>query len=143
MRSVQTAAKYLSLANLLIGIAGFFGPAVTGNSDRIINIHPGRLFGIFAINWLHALMHVVLGLAGMPAWRTASSSATYPRLMAVLFGVLSPMGVLKVRRRPGIYFVMGMAINRPDNILHGIWAGTAALFALRPSAVKSLRQRIS
>ena len=69
MRSVQTAAKYLSLANLLVGIAGFFAPVVTGNSDRIINIHPGRLFGIFAVNWPHALLHVVLGLVGLPAQR--------------------------------------------------------------------------
>ena len=69
MRSVQTAAKYLSLANLLVGIAGFFAPVVTGNSDRIINIHPGRLFGIFAVNWPHALLHVVFGLSGLPAQR--------------------------------------------------------------------------
>jgi hypothetical protein len=139
MRSVQTAAKYLSLANLLVGIAGFFAPVVTGNSDRIINIHPGRLFGIFAVNWPHALLHVVLGLVGLPAQRAASSSATYLRLTAALFGALSLMGVFKVRARSGIYFMMGMAINRADNVLHGIWAGTAALFTMSPRRVKALR----
>ncbi|CCF85554.1 DUF4383 domain-containing protein [Nitrolancea hollandica] len=139
MRSVRIAAKYLCLANLFVGIAAFFAPAVTGNSDRILNIHPGRLFGIFAVNWLHALMHVVLGLAGISAWRRASSSVTYLQLLAAVFGALSIMGFSKGRGRSGIYFVMGMALNRADNILHGIWAGAAALFAVRPRRVKALR----
>ena len=64
MRTIQKIAFYFGIVNLVIGLAGFTGPLVTKNDEKIINLKPGLLFNIFAINWLHALVHLLAGSPG-------------------------------------------------------------------------------
>lgn len=45
MVRVQKAALWFGLLNVVIGVAGFLGAAVTGNQDGFININPGNLLG--------------------------------------------------------------------------------------------------
>lgn len=136
---VQRAALYFGLVNLLIGIAGFAGPAVKSNRDRYINVNPGLLFGIFAMNWLHALVHLVAGALGLPARRTRSAARSYMAFAATLFGLLSAAGWQQGRARPGIYLVMGMALNTAANALHTLWALIGALFTLDPDLASTRR----
>ncbi|MDP9373458.1 MAG: DUF4383 domain-containing protein [Chloroflexota bacterium] len=134
MRPVQRATYYLGLTNLAIGIAGFAGPLVTGNRDHLINIRPGFLLGVFAMNWLHALLHLVVGIAGLPSWRVPRSATGYMRLHTVLFGVLWAMGRLRVRGSSRIHMMMGMALNAPANVVHALWALIGLAFTLRRDA---------
>jgi hypothetical protein len=129
--AVQRVANVLAITNSVIGITGFLGPLVTRNHDRVINIRPGFLYGVFGMNWLHALLHLMVGLIGLPARRTSSSAINYMRLHAALFGVLAPMGVLKVRGSTQIHMMMGMALNMPANLVHILWAAIGILFARR------------
>lgn len=59
--AAQRSAEYFGWTDLAIGVLGFFGPAVTGNGDGLINVRPGKLLGITAINWAHALLHASWG----------------------------------------------------------------------------------
>lgn len=132
MPRVQTIAQSFGWLNLLIGIAGFAGPLVTGNRDRIVNVKPGWLLGVVAINWLHALLHLVTGLVSLPMYRTVGSAVAYLRLIAAVFGPLMAIGFWTVRGQSGIHLVMGMAVDARGNLLHLAWTGIGLLGSLAP-----------
>ncbi len=130
MRTVQKIAFYFGMLNLVIGLAGFIGPLITKNDQKIINTKPGLLFGIFAINWVHALVHLLAGIGGILARAEHNASRTYLWFSSILFGALTSMGVAVFGFRRGIHLVMGMALNRQDNILHGVFTLVAAVGAM-------------
>ena len=132
MRPAEKVTRYLGITNLVIGVTSFAGPLVTGNGDRWVNIRPGLWLGIFGMNWLHALLHMAVGLLGLPARRTPRLSVGYMWLHAVLFGFLSAMYAMKARAPSRIHIVMGMALNGPANGVHVAWSVVGLLFALRP-----------
>ncbi|GIV95713.1 MAG: hypothetical protein KatS3mg057_0370 [Herpetosiphonaceae bacterium] len=144
MAQRQKVASFLALANLVVGIAGLFSPLVTGNRDRVINIRPGLLFGIFAINWVHALLHLMVGLIGIPARRNAGLGVRYLQLHALLFSFLSAAGWRMVRGPRRIHMMMGMALDTPGNIVHTLWAVLGAWFGFglraRELAAPALRR---
>ncbi len=51
MSAVRRATYTFGVVNVAIGICGFSGPLVGGNHDRLVNVSPGYLFGLFAMNW--------------------------------------------------------------------------------------------
>lgn len=83
---------------LLAGVAGF----VPGLSPE--HIHPGvvvtsasRLaFGMFPVNVLHNLVHILFGLWGLLAARSVGSARLYERMVAILYGVLTIAGLVPV-----------------------------------------------
>lgn len=134
VHTVQKAAFYFGVVNLIVGIAGFIGPFVTGNNDGIININPGNLFGIFGMNWLHATAHVLFGVAGMAVRAKYDSSVAYMWVVAVVFGAMAAMGFMQFGMQEGLHSVMGMTVDRLGNVVHTIWALIGLYFALRPHA---------
>lgn len=127
----QKATKNLSLANLFVGITGLAGPLVTGNEDRIVNVRPGFLFNVFAINWSHALVHLFLGLGGLSASKNHSRSRRFMRFQAVLFTVVAAAGWYKAGQEPErrVHKLMGMAVNTPGNVVHTLWSGIGWMFS--------------
>lgn len=90
---------------LLIGLLGWL-PALTPD---------GKLFGIFAINALHNMAHMLTGLIGVGAGLALSdrSVRAYTMTMSAIYGVLLLVGVAQVS-----LFVQALSINLADNILH-------------------------
>ena len=125
MRTIQKIAFYFGLVNLVIGLAGFVAPLVTKNDDKMINTKPGLLFNVFAINWLHALLHVLAGAAGLLLHVRENASRTYLWISSALFGALSAVGIAVFGFKRGIFMVMGMALNAPDNVLHAAFAAAS------------------
>ena len=132
-RNVQKAALYFGIVNLIIGLAAFVGPLVTGNDDGIINTSPGLLFGIFAFNWFHALAHLLFGVAGIAVARSCEASRTYMWVSAAVFGVLTVAGFIGVGMEMEPQLLMGMAVNGADNLLHLAWTGLTLYFAYQAS----------
>ena len=54
----------------------------------------GYLLGLFPMNIIHSLAHVVIGAWGLAAWSGRATGGTYARSLAVIFGVLAVLGVL-------------------------------------------------
>jgi hypothetical protein len=137
MINVQKAALYFGALNLLIGLAGFFGPFVTGNRDGLINIETGHLFGLMAINWAHALVFLAFGVYGLAAHGAAESATTYFWAVAVIFGLPALLGLLahagwmRVTEPGGTPVVFEIAIDWAGTALHLLWAALGAFFALR------------
>lgn len=129
----QNAVLSMGITNLALGALSFVAPAVTGNCDKVINRSKGKLFGVFAVNPTHALVHAGLGAAGLAAQRSARMSERYLQATAVAYGAMAAAGFLKGRnQRKDVYEVMGMAINTADNVLHTTWSLASAIFALQP-----------
>ena len=138
--AVSHPARTLALAFAAIYLAvGIVGLLITG-FDRFAAVTGERLLGIFEINPLHNLVHVLIGVVGLWLARTLPGARTYGWLLAIAYGVVFLYGLWAV----GNPTVNILSINGPDNILHLLTAGVGLLIALWASrpVTRGLRTRI-
>lgn len=126
-RHVRYFALVYGIVFLLVGIAGFIpgllAPPEEGR-QLAVNTGFGRLFNLFPVNVLHNLVHIVFGIWGLAAYRTFSASRTYARAVAVIYGVLTVMGLI-----PVLSTTFGLIpIYGHDVWLHALLAIVAAYF---------------
>jgi len=120
----QTLALAFGVIYLLVGIVGFF---VTGFDDFAGNSQHERLIGLFMINPLHNVAHILVGLAGIALARTLASARSYGWLLAVLYGALFIYGLIAAGQSWDF-----LAINGADNVLHIATALVGVVIALMP-----------
>jgi Domain of unknown function (DUF4383) len=104
--TAQKVSLAFGVVYLLVGVLGFI-PGVTMPSTM-----PGQglLLGIFAVNTVHNLAHLVVGAALIWAGLSAQV-ALINKGLAVIFAVLVVGSVIAP-------IVEGVAINPPDTALH-------------------------
>ncbi|MEE6274122.1 DUF4383 domain-containing protein [Georgenia wangjunii] len=120
----QYLALVIGVVYLLVGVAGFF---VTGFDGFTEHNHDQTLLG-FAINPLHNIVHLVIGLAGVIMWSKASSARTYGWLLAIGYGAAAIYGFI-VADNPDANL---LNINQADNWLHVVSALAGLAIALWP-----------
>jgi Domain of unknown function (DUF4383) len=114
----QRFALGFGVLYLLVGAAGF---AVTGMHD-FAGMHHGQKLLIFAVNPLHNVIHLALGLA----WLAAVTRHRTARLANLALGVV--LGLVTVLGFAGGMGMLGMAgLADPDNFLH-LATATLALY---------------
>ena len=122
----KTVPEILALAfgavYLLVGIIGFF---VTGFDDFAGNEQHEMLIGLFMINPLHNIAHILVGVAGLLLGRTLAGARTYGWLLAGLYGALFVYGLLAVGESWDF-----LNINAADNVLHIATALVGLVIAL-------------
>lgn len=91
MTTVQRVAQILGWILALVGIAGFF---VTGGSMEAGPDAPAIL-GLFPVNVLHNLAHLILGVWGILAARTFGGARAYARIAGILYIVLAILGFVE------------------------------------------------
>ncbi len=103
---------------LLVGVLGFI-PAVTPMSA---GSEEGRLLGIFAVDAVHNLVHVLTGIAAIATgFISEAASRTYFKVFGVVYGVVALLGF-----GYGSAPLLGlMANNLPDAALHALIAAVA------------------
>lgn len=125
MRIGGFAALY-GVVFVLVGLAGF----VPGLSPE--HAHPGvtvttasrLVFGLFPVNVLHNLVHILFGLWGLLAARSVVGARFYGRAVAVIYGVLTVAGLI-----PGLDTLFGLVpLFGNDVWLHALLAAVAAYF---------------
>ena len=126
--SVRNFAMVLGVAFLLIGILGFVPPALTnrgmGDHDVHVRAFEGYLLGLFHVNVLHSLVHVLFGVMGILMSRTYDAARSYCRIVAVSYALLAVMGLI-----PRLNTVFGLIpIHGHDVWLHAVIAAAAAYF---------------
>ena len=93
----KTVPEILALAfgavYLLVGIIGFF---VTGFDNFAGNEQHEMLIGLFMINPLHNIAHILVGVAGLVLARTLAGARTYGWLLAGLYAALLVYGLTAV-----------------------------------------------
>ena len=110
----KTVPEILALAfgavYLLVGIIGFF---VTGFDNFAGNEQHEMLLGLFMINPLHNIAHILVGVVGLVLARTLAGARTYGWLLAGLYAALFVYGLIAVGADWDF-----LNINGADNVLH-------------------------
>ena len=120
----QLLALIFGAVYLLVGIIGFF---VTGFDNFAGNSQHEMLVGLFMINPLHNVVHIVIGVAGLVLARTLAGARSYGWLLAVLYAVLFVYGLIAVGKSWDF-----LNINAGDNVLHILTALVGLVIALAP-----------
>ena len=89
----------LGVIYLLVGVLGFFPGSVhappTGAPDGVTtDTVYGNVLGLFPVNGLHNVFHLTIGILALGAYRSLSRSITVSRGLAILFGMLTVMGLI-------------------------------------------------
>ncbi len=124
---VRYFALILGIIYLLVGIAGFIPGLVTYPvvvDPAAAPVDHGLLLGLFPVNFLHNLVHIVFGIWGIVAYRSFGGAVTFSRVFAVVFGLLAVLGLI-----PGLNTLFGLVpLYGHDIWLHAVTALVAAWF---------------
>jgi hypothetical protein len=125
--STRLFALVIGIAFLLAGALGFLPAAVhpphPGAPDLRVDTGYGYLLGLFPINVLHNLVHLIVGVGGVAAYRSHLMAVRFSRVLAVFYGALAVMGLLGT--------TLGTTFGLIPIFGHDVWlhAGTAAAAA--------------
>ncbi|MAF24784.1 hypothetical protein CL634_04330 [bacterium] len=103
----QKATKVLGIIFVLVGILGFI-PGVTSN---------GHLLGIFEVDMIHNIIHLVTGLIALGVAKSADNSKKFLQIFGVIYAIIAVLGFLGEGGD-----VLGVASNSADTWLHVVTA---------------------
>ena len=120
-------ALVFGIAYILAAAAGIIPGLLLRSPDlpplRVDALY-GRALGLFPVNVLHTLVHLVIGLWGVLAWQAQSTARLYARSLAILYGVLTVLGAI-----PATATLFGLVpLFGHDIWLHAVTALVAAYF---------------
>ena len=111
----------LAATGLIPGLLHAPGP---GHPDLAVDSMRGDALGIFPVNILHTLVHLLFGIWGLVAYRNWDSARTYARAVAIIYAVFAVMGLI-----PGLDTTFGLVpLFGNDVWLHLLLAAPAAYF---------------
>ena len=117
---LQTAAMWVGIVFLLVGVAGFI-PGVTTDYGEMEFAGPdsgAMLLGIFQVSILHNIVHLLFGVWGLAAARSFSGSRVYLIGGGLIYGLLWIYGLL-IDKDSSANFV---PLNTADDWLHFVLA---------------------
>ena len=85
----QRLAQVFGWAFIVVGLAGF---AATGGSMDANHLTAPRLFGVFPVNVLHNVVHLVFGLWGVLGARSAGAARSYLLGAGLVYLLLAALG---------------------------------------------------
>jgi hypothetical protein len=129
--STRTFAMIFGVVFLIVGAGGFI-PGLTdmghmghpGDAGVTMRTMFGYELGMFPVNVLHNIVHILFGIWGVLAARSLAGARSYFRVVAVIYALLTVLGLL-----PATYTTFGMIpIYGNDVWLHLVLALVAAYF---------------
>jgi hypothetical protein len=124
--STRNFALIFGIVFLAVGIAGFVpqllqppeGGAMAMDTDHQM------LLGIFPVNTLHNIVHLLFGLWGLAASRSTGAAVLYARGVAIIYAVLTVFGLV-----PALDDLFGLVPLHGNNVwLHAALAVVGAYF---------------
>jgi len=129
----QWLALIIGIVYLLVGLVGF---AITGFDNPTEHDHSQTLMG-FAINPLHNIVHVVVGILGLALWSTVARARAYGWILAIGYGATFVYGLVVADNADGNI----LNINGADNGLHLVSALAGLAIALWPARDRTADRR--
>ena len=123
---VRTVALLFGIVFLAVGILGFVPGAAEPATHEGLTMtqNSALLLGLFPVNLLHNVVHILFGLWGLAAYRSVGCSVGYFRAVAVIYALLTVLGLL-----PQTQTLFGLVpLHGNDVILHAALAIVAAYF---------------
>jgi len=135
-----TFALFAGFAFLSAGVLGLMPaalePAPAEAPPIKLNVLYGYLLGIFPVNVIHSVVHLLIGAGGVYAWksdhswRRMATPKIYARALAIVYAVLAVIGII-----PGMETFFGLVpLHGNDVWLHAGTAAIAAYFGWRSEA---------
>lgn len=100
----QVFALLFGAILVVVGVLGFVPDVVTD----------GLLLGIFGVNALHNVVHILTGLLGLVLGYYAGGASLFNKVGGVLYLVLFLVGAVAVALGSGLF----LNLNWADNLLH-------------------------
>lgn len=91
MTTVQRVAQIFGVVFLLVGILGFVS---TGMSMDPNPQTAPRLLGLFPVNALHNVVHLLFGVWGLVAARSFGAAKTYATVSGAIYVLLAVLGFI-------------------------------------------------
>ena len=128
MMSVRTFAIVWGVLFLLIAVGGFIPGLVQPHShpDVAVEAGLGLELGLFPINVLHNIVHLIFAIWGFVAARTVPAARTYAKATAIIYGVFVIMGLIPAANLWTTFGLVPLYGN--DVWLHILLAAGAAYF---------------
>lgn len=128
MSPIRGFALAIGLVYLLVGIAGFIPvlvePPPAGAPHLHVSHSHGYLLGLFPVNLLHNLFHILIGLFGIVGSISYLGARLYARALAIIYGALAILGLLPFTNT--LYGLLPLHGN--DIWLHALTALSAGYF---------------
>ena len=121
---VRTVALLFGIVFLAVGILGFVPGAAEPATHEGLTMtqNSALLLGLFPVNLLHNVVHILFGLWGLAAYRSVGGSIVYFRAVAVIYALLTILGLL-----PQTNTLFGLVpLHGNDVWLHALLAIVAA-----------------
>lgn len=126
--ALRRFALIFGIVFLAVGIAGFI-PGLTAqhtHPDVRVESGMGLLFGLFPVNVLHNLVHVLFGLWGLAAAKSIPAARVYGKTTAIAYALLTVMGLVPAAN---LHTTFGLVpIYGNDIWLHALLAIVAGYF---------------
>jgi hypothetical protein len=123
----RTFALLFGIVFLAVGVLGFVpGLVHTPASGHNVTMtqNYGDLLGLFPVNMLHNVVHILFGIWGLLAYRSLGGATTYFRSVAIIYAVLTILGLI-----PAFDTTFGLIpIYGNDVWLHALLAIVGAYF---------------
>ena len=94
MNLIRGVAAAFGVVYLLVGLAGFIGPLVTGDAPANMPSADGNLLGIFPINPLHNIVHLVIGAALLYGSRNTPTARAVARAVGIVYLIVGVLGLI-------------------------------------------------
>lgn len=120
---VKQAARAFGVVFVLIGILGFVPGITSTNSDGA-----KLLLGIFAVNAVHNLIHLLSGVAALIGSGSEGYARTYFKVFGVVYAIVTVVGFAQGNTVLGI-----IPVNLADNLLHVVIAVAALYLGFGPT----------
>ena len=88
---VKRVALVFGIVFLLIGLLGLLQP---GGREMGADPAPHVLLGMFPVNLLHNLVHLLFGVWGIAASRSFAGAKSYAQIAGVIYVVLAVLGFI-------------------------------------------------
>lgn len=126
--NTRTFALIWGILFLGAGVGGFipglWHPAPAHYPDLAVESFYGDALGLFPVNILHNIVHLLFGVWGLLAYKSLSASKSYAKVVAVAYGLLIVLGLIPATNTTfGLVPIFGM-----DVWLHVFLALPAAYF---------------
>ncbi len=121
MPLVQRFAQVFGIIYLLVGVLGFIPVSpflVETVPPEFWGPFSGFLLGLFAVNWLHNLAHLLIGVAGLAVYRSFLASKVYALVIGMAYAALFLLGILTGEGMAPLLGGLLSPLNAPDDVLH-------------------------
>lgn len=91
MTTVQRVAQIFGIVFILIALVGFYAGGMSMEADPAV---APTILGIFPVNLLHNIVHLLFGIWGLAAARSFTGAKQFAQIAGVIYLVLAAVGFI-------------------------------------------------